>query len=150
MKKIAILMVVAVAFGGVLWMKSRTPKQVSRVPAITSIEGVRAADPARSSSVLLFADPREADAKCGCAEVIRLARDAASVPGVVVREFDTRKGTAEAKQYSVRVSPTVIITDADGAERTRFEGESQDVITKLHGALTSLQDNASRDKATHR
>lgn len=143
MNKVVILAVVAVALGGVLWVKSQ--------PAMEPPVGTQVAQYAESTAeqgppaaVLLFADPREAGTSCGCAEVIRLARGAGSVSGVGFREFDTRKPSAEAKRYGVLVSPTVIITDADGTEKTRFQGESGEVIAKLRGAMSALQTERSR------
>jgi len=143
MNRVAILVVVAAALGGVLWMKSQA---TSEDPPTAQAEPAVGA----STSVLLFADPREAEARCGCAEVIRLARGTGGVPGVVFREFDTREGTPEAKQYRVRVSPTVIITDAAGAEEARFEGESGDVIARLQGAVSSLRDKPGTEESADR
>lgn len=89
-----------------------------------------------SSKVLLFADPREAESSCGCAEVIRTARKASNIPGVAFKEFDLRQ--EEASKYSVRISPTVLFFDQNGTEKLRFEGESGEVISRLQKVVDSL------------
>lgn len=149
-KKTVILAVVVVAFCVVLWVKFRTSEQRVVGQTDRATASARRVEEARSVSVLLFADPREANAECGCAEVIRLARNTGGVPGVFFREFDTRKGAAAAKRYGVRVSPTVIIADADDAETNRFEGESGDVIARLRAALNSLRGRPSDQKEADR
>ncbi|MCA9627080.1 MAG: hypothetical protein KC766_05425 [Myxococcales bacterium] len=150
MNKVAILAAVAAAFGGVLWMKSQTPTVTPPSGAQVGQSAEATTEKLTSTSVLLFADPREAEARCGCAEVISLARGVGNVTGVDFREFDTRKEAPEAKHYGVRVSPTVIITDADGVEKTRFEGESGAVIAELRGAVEALQPEPSAEEPSGR
>ncbi len=107
------------------------------------------ADPTRmpaAATVLLFADAREAESRCGCAEVIRIARGAGDVRGVTMREFNTRREEEQAKRYGVRVSPTVIIADANGMEQARFEGESGQVITELRTAIDALAQSSPAPK----
>ena len=140
MKRGAILMVVAVALGGVLWFKSQASEEVVPVQSVAPTASAQDAEEAPGASLLLFADPREAESSCGCAEVIRLARSAGGAPSIGFREIDTRERQPESKRYGVRVSPTVIILDEDGIEMARFEGESPDVILKLREALSSLKD----------
>lgn len=90
------------------------------------------------NKVLLFADPREADSSCGCAEVISVARSAADIPGVVFQEYDLNNSQEETRKYSVRISPTVIFLNKDNTEKARFEGESSGVIKDLRQTVSSL------------
>lgn len=122
------LTAVAAAVAGILWLKQDRAGPV--------------ADPGREpgahSKVLLFADLREAGSSCACAEVIRLARATDELPGVAFEEFDPRERKEVAERHGVRVLPTVLVLGSDGAERGRFEGESQQVIGALRSALESL------------
>lgn len=137
-KRVSILAILALAITIVLWLKPH----VAREPV--ALDTPFSSPPARSKSthattVLLFADPREAEGSCGCAEIIRLVRDMSDVSGVVVREVDTRNPGEENRRYGVRVSPSVIILDAAGKEHDRFEGESGDTIEALRKVLVDLR-----------
>jgi hypothetical protein len=138
-RELAIVAVVVVAVAVVLALKfGRSDAASSTAAAETS--GAAVEDAASSTpTVLLFADPREAGSSCGCAEVIRLARDAGTRSGVDFAEYDPRHAEAEAQRHEVRVSPTVLILDASGHETARFEGESPAVIDALREALGGLE-----------
>lgn len=125
-----ILAAVLAAVGGVLWLKTMGPTPTEAGPT-------DAAQPI-TATVLLFADPREAGENCGCAEVIRMVRALRGTPGVRVREIDSRSPGDDARRYSVRTSPAVLILDATGNEQSRFEGESPATIAALRAALTAL------------
>ncbi len=84
--------------------------------------------------VLLYADLGEADEDCGCGQIIRSVRDAAS-RGVVTRENDDALG----KKYKVTTNPTVVILDPSGNEDARYEGESKATLAKLRDHLTRLE-----------
>ena len=131
MRRVAILCLVALALAAVLWLKPRHGGEAA-APGAGAVTG-------GAPQVLLFADLGEAGSDCGCGEIIRLARSAAGVPGVGVLEFDTRAGSVDAATHlEVRVSPTVIIVDATGAERARFEGESAEAVGALREAVEAL------------
>jgi len=131
--RIAIVVGLATAIAAILWLKpsgstpGASPADRSESPAATP-----------TATVVLVADPREAEASCGCAEVIRIARAAADVPGVRYEEIDPRSSQDTAQRYGVRVVPAVLIIDAAGAEQARFEGESSSVIAQLRDAVAAL------------
>lgn len=89
-----------------------------------------------SPSVILVADPREADSECGCGQIIRRVREAMA-RGVDVQEI----GPAEpvAARYGVTVAPTVLILDADGRVIARREGESNDALAAISADLAALE-----------
>lgn len=131
MKKAIVVAVVLVAFGAVAaWKIVTESQQAEPASQVTAAE--------TGPQVLLFADPDEAAASCGCAEVIRLARTAAGVEGVALVEVDTTRSDPRAEHHRVLVSPTVIVTDSQGREVQRFEGESGETITKLRAAIEAL------------
>ena len=93
-----------------------------------------------ATSVLLLANMAEADASCGCGEIIRLVR-AAARDGVRTREVDARNKDEAAKvvqKYRVTVQPTVLLLDEAGRDVKRFEGESNDTIRALMHELSKL------------
>lgn len=92
-------------------------------------------------SVLLFADPDEADSDDPCAEIFRLVRRAGA-QGVRVHEFAPERATEAARQHRVTVEPTVLILDASGREVARHEGESSETIAAIRSSLERL--HASR------
>lgn len=91
-------------------------------------------------SVLLFADPREADSADPCAEIFRLVRSAGS-RGVRVREFTPDRASVEIRYYHVTVEPTVLVLDASGQVVVRHEGESPATITAIRSSLDQLSRN---------
>ncbi|RME73710.1 MAG: hypothetical protein D6776_06530 [Planctomycetota bacterium] len=144
-KKIAILAAVVVAVIAVLALKTSRPDEQSptaaAVPPAASEPRGELATPAHT--VLLFADPREAESSCGCAEVVRIARAAGERPGVGFAEYDPRRADEQARRHRVRVSPTVLILGADGSEEERYEGESPAVVARLRYALGRLSDDGA-------
>lgn len=137
-KKLIITAIVGAGIGLVLWLKPAPSTPESQMAAPEASEEL-----ATATTVLLFADPREAESSCGCAQIIRLARSASDVEGVNVREIDTRQPDQTATQYEVRVSPTVLILDPAGEVRHRFEGESRGVIDGLSTAIDGLSARSS-------
>ena len=137
-KRLTILAAVAMAVTLVLWLKSRAAHEPA-APNAPASSPTASAERARTSTVLLFADPREADKSCGCAEIIRLVRGVRDAPSVVVREIDTRHPGEDARRYGIRVSPSVVFVDAAGEEFARFEGESPAMIQALSAALDDLR-----------
>lgn len=128
------LLVLAVLVGGVL-----VAKQMRSTPTAPVVSDAQPADdvqPARTQ-VLLFADPREAEASCGCGQIFQLVR-AASTRGVNTREINPAKDRDLVQRYRVTVEPTVLFVDSDGSELSRREGESSEVITALQAQLDEL------------
>ena len=137
-KRLMVLGVVAAGVFAVLWLKPSAAPEVEGSGAQVRPATAEPDQSPAAVAVLLFADPREAESSCVCAEVIRLARGASEMAGVTTQEFDTRRRDARAERYGVRVSPTVIIAGKDGTEQTRFEGESDQVIARLRTAIDAL------------
>lgn len=120
---------VAVIAAGIVALKQRSPGAASAGGGPTV--------PAAAPTVLLFADPGEAGASCGCGQIIRLVRGAAG-PGLRVREVDPGRDAGEAQRHHVRVQPTVVILDRGGRETERFEGEAQGALEGIRAALRRL------------
>ena len=142
MKRLGIMSIVVIAIIAVLWLKLRDAPETGRTVAHTSPTIAERGQSVAAATVLLFADPREAESSCGCSEIIRIARSANDASGVTMREFDTRRRDEQAERHSVRVSPTVIIVGPDGAEQERFEGESGQVIARLRAAIDALSQHS--------
>jgi hypothetical protein len=87
-------------------------------------------------SVVLVADPREADTDCGCGQIIRRVRGA-KARGVDVQEFAPNDPAAAS--YGVAVVPTVIVLGPDGRVLARREGESGETLASISGDLAALE-----------
>ena len=103
-------------------------------------EAQAAENPTSSSSpsVLLVADLREADAFCGCGEIIRAVRKA-NKRGVPVQELMPDSQSDLLQRYRVLVFPTVLILDRDGREITRYEGEDKKTVSELRSRLDQME-----------
>ena len=127
-------------------MNVKTLGAVAVVLASGAIVGVKAARhrPAEAAvaaraanpSVVLVADPREADTDCGCGQIIRRVREA-KARGVDVLEI----GPADpaAARYGVTVAPTVLFLGADGRVVARRDGESSDAVAAISADLAHLE-----------
>ena len=96
----------------------------------------KAAKATARGSVVLVADPGEADADCPCGEIIRAVR-AARARGIAVREVPP-SDTAVARQYGVTLAPTVLILDSAGKVVERHEGESPEAVAAIKASLERL------------
>ncbi len=122
--KLLAALAVVLAAGGVVLMKIRQ-RPADAVTAHVA-----------SPSVVLVADPREADSDCPCGQIIRLVREA-KARGVVVRELGpTDPGAA---RFGVTVAPTVLILAADGQVVARREGESSEALATISSDLARLE-----------
>lgn len=92
---------------------------------------------ARAGSVLLFADPGEAEESCGCGQIIRLVRGAGA-HGATIREIAPGSDTALEREYRVTVAPTVLFLDSSGHVVARHEGEARETIEAIRGGLDAL------------
>ncbi len=138
-KRIA-LVVVALAIVGIVAVKmsARPPAAPTPAPAVTSAAVVPAAViPSVRPSVVLVADPREADAQCPCGEIIRRVR-AAKAHGVAVEELAPDSPDA-GRRYGVTVTPTVLFLDASGQVISRREGESSEILAEITADLAKLE-----------
>jgi hypothetical protein len=122
--QITVLAGVAIAFVVLASLRETRPSSV--VPE----HGAGDASP----RVLLFADPREAEATCGCGLIFHAVREAAAA-GVATREVDPERDRALVTQYRVTVEPTVIFLDESGHETSRREGEAGETIAAIETEL---------------
>ncbi len=87
-------------------------------------------------SVVLVADPREADSDCGCGKIIRRVREA-KARGVAVEEVGPRDSAAA--RYGVAIVPTVLVLSSEGRVVARREGESSETLTAIDVDLGKLE-----------
>ena len=127
-------------------MKMKTLAVAAILVAAVAIVAVKATRPRPAAaaavmrndtpSIVLVADPREADTDCGCGQIIRLVREA-KARGVAVEELSPADpGVA---RYGVAVVPTVLVLDTEGRVVARREGESNDVLAAITADLTGLE-----------
>ena len=133
---VAAIAVAAVAAGVVAYKElgARPGSSTSAGPTASASAG-----PARAAggSVLLFADPSEAETTCGCGQIIRLVRGAGA-RGVAIREIAPGSDTALEREHRVTVAPTVLFLDASGREVARHEGEGREAIDAIRAGLDQL------------
>lgn len=110
----------------ILFLKSR---YLPRVAPVAS---------SQSPAVILVADFREAnDPNDRCADIIRAVRQA-SARGVGVTELSLDSKSSLIRQHHVVSVPTVLFLDPNGAELSRFEGESAATVKAVQTRLASL------------
>ena len=141
-KRVSIIAAVALAAGLVLWLKSASTKK-NGPNLVTTAQKTTVEKRDQPVSVILFADPRETEAECGCADIIRLARETKDWQGVQFREVDSRHTSKLSNEYKVLVSPTVIVLDGKSAPQ-RFEGEAKSTIDQLESVLKTLMPSSTR------
>lgn len=128
------VLAVAVIAVGIVLLRSGQ----SRSPATPSNRSLSTAPATQSGpSVLLVADPGEAEESCGCGEIIRMVRHAQK-HGVRIREVAPGAAPELERQYRVAVAPTVLFLDANGREIARHEGESSAVVDSIRAGLDRL------------
>ena len=132
--------VAAVAAGIVTFKQSENANAATGKPAAVVRQSSPAALKAQTgTSVLLVADPGEAEASCGCGQIIRLVR-AAGQNGVLLKEIAPGASPEFAQRYKFVVAPTVLILDARGEVLKRYEGEGSDTIKAMQEQLALLVD----------
>lgn len=87
-----------------------------------------------ANTIIIFADPREAESSCGCGLIFRAVR-AARKRGYEVRETDSKSDPALAQTHHIRVEPTVLFLSSTGRELERLEGESGELLARLTAAI---------------
>ncbi len=128
--RIVAVVAVVVAAAAVVGVKqARARPQSNRVEAA-------AAPRAIAPSVVLVADPREADTECGCGLIIRRVR-VAKARGVNVVELAPTD--PEVARYGVSVAPTVLLLGGDGHVVARREGESGETLAAISSDLAALE-----------
>ena len=127
LKKMAVVVGVLIAAACVLALKA----------TLGGSALVSSAPPEPRATVTLVADMREADASCGCGQIIQLARKAAAMPGVAYAEHDTHTDATAAERFALKGEVAVIIATKDKGEQ-RFDGEGKAVVNSLSAAITAL------------
>lgn len=121
---IAVAAMGALALGLIAYKTTRAPLPNSALAPTSTAAPV----------VVLIADLTEAENSCGCGEIIRSVRAAAS-KGVSTREMAPGADPGLEKRYEVKVSPTVLFIRADGTVRARHEGEDADTLDAIRRDL---------------
>ena len=99
---------------------------------------VPTATPERIPSVILVADPSEAnDSDDGCAVMFRAVRQAAK-RGVAVAELAPNSKSDLLRKYHVLTVPTLLVLDNAGKEISRFEGEDTATVKAVQTRLAAL------------
>lgn len=132
------LALVALIVLGIVAVKARSGSSPApAAPTATAGSHQPATAPAAAPSVVMIADPREADMQCPCGEIIRRVRAAKAV-GIAVDEFAPDDADA-ARRFGVTVVPTVVFLDPSGEVLARHEGESSEVLTAITADLAKLE-----------
>ena len=125
-----VLLVVIVAVGVIAYKQHRLHTGSGQVG-----QGLSSEKP----EILLVVDPREADTKDNCAEIIRLVRGA-SGRGVKVQELPPESDSPLLRKYRVLTVPTVLILDRDGNVVSRYAGEESSTVQQIRDRLASLNE----------
>lgn len=114
-------------------------KQWFRAPIPIPNRAARIAKSGTNLSLLLVADPREANESDGCGQIIRVVR-AAGARGIPLREVSPSADSEIDSRYRILVSPTVLVLK-DGKVLKRYEGESPETVKAVHAELEVLEDH---------
>jgi hypothetical protein len=112
------------------WNQVQTP--VSEQAKSAGISGT-------GRSILLIADPREANESDGCGEIIRMVR-AAGARGIPLREVAPGRAPGLTSRYQVVVSPSVLVLE-NGDVLKRYEGESPETVESIRTELHAIEEH---------
>lgn len=132
-KPIGVVAVALIAMGLVAYKATRSSDLALADPSPPSATTAATA----TMSVVLVADPDEAESSCLCGQIIRSVR-AVRGQGVQVQEVDPEKAPQLAKGYRALVNPTVLVLDGTGQEVRRFEGEDKATVAAIRTELDRL------------
>jgi hypothetical protein len=128
-KTLGVIAVVLIAIGIVAYKATR--------PRDTALADPSPSAATASMSVVLVADPEEAESSCICGQIIRSVRGVRG-QGVSVKEVDPEKAPDVAKSYRALVNPTVLVVDSSGKEMRRFEGEDKATYAAIRAELDRI------------
>ncbi len=128
--RILAVMAVVVAAAAVVGIK-----QARARPGATPVETTTAPS-AAVPSIVLVADPREADTQCGCGLIIRRVREAKARG---VRVVELAPSDSAVARYGVSIAPTVLVLGSDGHVVARREGESSETLAAISSDLAALE-----------
>lgn len=130
---LAIVAVVAVVAIKLVRTKPTTPPQAS-TPSLTSPTA------SNKPTLYLFRDPSDNDA--GCRRIYEYAdRAERELAGrVEVKRPDVKTEKTLVDKFQVRMLPTILIVSPAGEVQQRFEGEGEQVASRIENALTHLKE----------
>jgi thioredoxin-like negative regulator of GroEL len=134
MKKLILALIIAAAAGIVIYKMTNRPAPAPVQTTVTSSTPTASGKPV----FYLFHDPADQDE--GCRRIYSFAdraeRELAGKIEVKRPEVKTEKGVVD--KYQVRVLPTILVVDASGAVKERFEGEEKETVARLEEMMVRL------------
>ncbi len=116
-----------------------TYKQWIRMPPAASKTSQRTSEDGTGLSLLLIADPRQANELDGCGAIVRMVR-AAAARGVPVREISPEAEPSLVSRYHIVVLPSVLLLE-NGSARRMYEGESPETVESIRAEIGALEDH---------
>ncbi|SRR6266508_3322542 len=138
MKKLILALVVAAVAGIAIWKTmNRTSPEQAQTAATTSVS--TASGSPGKPVFYLFHDPADQDE--GCRRVYSFAdRAERELAGKIeVKRPDVKGEKGVVDKYQVRVLPTILVVDAGGAVKERFEGEEKETVARLEEMMARLK-----------
>jgi thioredoxin-like negative regulator of GroEL len=135
MKKLLLALIVAAAAGIVIY---KMMNRAASVPAQTAVTS-SASTSTGKTVFYLFHDPADQDE--GCRRIYSFAdRAEHELAGKIeVKRPDVKKEKGVVDKYQARVLPTILVVDAGGAVRERFEGEEKETAAQLEEMMARLK-----------
>lgn len=131
------IVIAAAATAIIFYKETRGRPSSGSVASVAPASASGGPERVAAGSVLLFADPDEAESDCGCGQIIRLVRGAGA-RGVAVREVAPGSDASSERDYRVTVAPTVLFLDSKGHVVARHEGEAPETIEAIRSGLERL------------
>jgi thioredoxin-like negative regulator of GroEL len=135
MKKLLLIVIVAAVAGIVIYkMMSQT------APAPVQTAATSSGPNASGKPVFyLFHDPADQDE--GCRRIYSFAdRAEREMAGKIeVKRPDVKSEKGVVDKYQVRVLPTILVVDAGGVVKERFEGEEKNTAVRLEEMMARLK-----------
>src|SRR6266508_1849585 len=135
MKQLLLALIVAAAAGIVIYKMMNRAEPAPAQTAVTSSASTSSGKPV----FYLFHDPADQDE--GCRRIYSFAdRARRELAGKIeVKRPDVKSEKGVVDKYQVRVLPTILVVDAGGAVKERFEGEEKETAARLEDMMTRLK-----------
>jgi Thioredoxin len=135
MKKLLLALIVAAAAGVVIY------KMMNRTAPAPGQNAATSSGPSASGKPVfyLFHDPADQDE--GCRRIYSFAdRAERELAGrIEVKRPDVKGEKGVVDKYQVRVLPTILVIDASGMVKERFEGEEKETAARLEDMMARLK-----------
>ena len=128
-KWIGIIVVLGIVTGIVV-VKVRSVSQTVNSPSSSAANSA-------APQVLLVAKPGEAASVARCGQIVREVR-AAAQRGVAVREIAPDSKSELLARYHVLTTPTVLLLEANGSVKARYEGEAPETLDSIRSEMQRL------------